>query len=427
MHKNSVAIIIFVFLSYIGILYIQWAWINTTQEVHRNKFNFQIENSFPGIKQDLQAIVAQTSGIKPELANFDELAAEMYYWNYWIDKADTNQIKETIKNRLAQNEILFPFEWALIYQHKMELNSNAFNKETLYRSFQLSLTKNDAYILVIQVDNSGQSIFSRYRQLILSSVFSILIISTAFFIIIRSMNKQKKISEIKTDFINNMTHEFKTPLSSISLATDILKLEKVKNDPSLVAKYTSHIEQEHKRLTQQIEKILQAAKLENNNIELNQTIIQANSAIDNIAHHFELRATESGGKIIKDLSATKNIIYADEVHFNNMINNLLDNALKYTPQNPIIKISTNNDKSDYLTIVVEDNGIGMDKDTVKHIFDKFYRAHTGKLHNVKGFGLGLSYVHSIVEAHNGRIKVESIPGKGSTFTIDLINNVEKFI
>jgi two-component system phosphate regulon sensor histidine kinase PhoR len=234
------------------------------------------------------------------------------------------------------------------------------------------------------------------------------------------MIRQKKLSEIKNDFINNMTHEFKTPLATISLAVDALKNEKVTGDPQKLGYFSSIIKEENQRMNRQVETILKSALMERQEVELNLKPINVHQVIEDVVDNFMLRLDEKGGTLEMNLQAGQFIIEADEVHFSNLINNLLDNAVKYSKENTPPKVcitTTSNAKK--IFIKIEDNGIGMTRETLKRIFEKFYRAHTGNIHNVKGFGLGLSYVKTVVEAHEGVIKADSILGKGSSFTIEL--------
>jgi two-component system phosphate regulon sensor histidine kinase PhoR len=230
------------------------------------------------------------------------------------------------------------------------------------------------------------------------------------------MFTQKKLSEIKSDFINNMTHELKTPLATISLAIDALTNEKVIHDTEKIRYYSSMIKDENKRMNKQVEKILQAARIEKQDISLKLQRLNAHDVISKITNNLSLQIQERSGTLSLKLDAVKYEIDADEVHFSNIIFNLLDNAIKYSKDQPVIQVSTENSNG-MLALKVKDNGIGMNKETQGRVFEKFYRAHTGNLHNVKGFGLGLSYVKAMVEAHGGRVKVESTQGKGSTFTV----------
>jgi two-component system phosphate regulon sensor histidine kinase PhoR len=215
-----------------------------------------------------------------------------------------------------------------------------------------------------------------------------------------------------------MTHEFKTPLATISLAVDALKNEKVVGNKEKTDYFTAIIKDENKRMNKQVETILQAALLDKQEVQLNLKRLLAHDLIISALNNINLQVEEKEGKIEVELEAENDLIMADEVHFTNLINNLLDNAVKYSRENLHIKLSTRN-AGNQLKIKIEDNGIGMNKETLHRIFEKFYRAHTGNVHNVKGFGLGLSYVKTMVDAHHGTIKAESVLGKGSSFCISL--------
>lgn len=245
------------------------------------------------------------------------------------------------------------------------------------------------------------------------------VILAAFYVTIYTMLRQKKLSDIKNDFINNMTHEFKTPIATISLAVDALKNEKVMNDKEKMGYFSGIIKEENQRMNKQVETILKASQFDKQEADLDLKSLSVHDIIENVVDNFALQLHEKGGDAELKLAATNDIIEGDEVHFTNLVNNLIDNAVKYSKENvPIhLKISTANNNG-RIAIRVEDNGIGMSKDTQKRVFEKFYRAHTGNLHNVKGFGLGLSYVKSVTQSHHGNVKLESTLGKGTTFTVD---------
>ena len=281
-------------------------------------------------------------------------------------------------------------------------------------------------ILVTPNENVDKLVWKQMIWMVLGSVLFIIIIFTAFFITIRALLNQKKLSEIKSDFINNMTHEFKTPLATISLAVDALKNEKVMADKQKVEYFSGIIKDENKRMNKQVESILHAALLDKEDMQLTLKPAHAHEMIQTALNNIELPLKEKNGKLIVSLNASNDCILADEVNFTNIINNLLDNAVKYSRELPVIKVTTSNFNS-HLRIKIEDNGIGMSKETVQRIFEKFYRAHTGNIHNVKGFGLGLSYVKSIVDAHHGKIKVVSTLGKGSSFILEFKSEKKKAI
>jgi two-component system phosphate regulon sensor histidine kinase PhoR len=275
-------------------------------------------------------------------------------------------------------------------------------------------------VLYVVIPNIKGFVLKSLRWKIATSIVFTLIILTAFYLTLRTMLRQKKLGEIKNDFINNMTHEFKTPIATISLAVDAMRNEKVIQDRQKLGYFSGIIKEENQRMNRQVETILKASQMERNETDLNMKPLHVHEVIEDVAGNFMLQLEEKKGKIDLNLNAPNDLVNADEVHFSNLVNNLVDNAVKYAKENvpPLIKvITTSNGK--HFTLRIEDNGIGMNRDTVKRIFERFYRAHTGNVHNVKGFGLGLSYVKTMVEAHDGDIKAESTPGKGSTFTVEL--------
>ncbi len=230
--------------------------------------------------------------------------------------------------------------------------------------------------------------------------------------------RQKKVSEMKTDFINNMTHEFKTPIATISLAADSIKSPKISGNVDKVTRFANIIKQENKRMLEQVEKVLQMAKFDRENLNLKLSQVDLHTVINQAVANISLQVVQKEGNVEAKLQASKFIIEADENHISNIIHNLLDNANKYTPEKPQIKVSTL-DRAESIEITIQDNGIGLSKEAQKHIFEKFYRVHTGNLHDVKGFGLGLSYVKALVTAHSGTVKVKSELGKGSRFILNI--------
>jgi two-component system phosphate regulon sensor histidine kinase PhoR len=259
--------------------------------------------------------------------------------------------------------------------------------------------------LIIVIPDYRSQVWASLKWVLLGAITFMIVILAAFFVTIRSLLIQKKLSEIKSDFINNMTHEFKTPIATISLAVDALKNEKVQASPEKMAYFSGIIKDENIRMNKHVETILQAAHMDKEELELNLVPLHLHEMI-------------KGGEVILHLDATTDVIEADEIHFSNLISNLIDNAIKYAAAAPIITISTYL-KGSSIFVTVADNGIGMTDETVKRIFEKFYRAHTGNLHNVKGFGLGMSYVKTVIDAHKGHISVASKLGEGSVFTVQM--------
>lgn len=349
-----------------------------------------------------------------------------------MQRFSKEEIHNIVKESLAANNLIdVPFEFDVTDDNIAgdQIASDNFMKEhadTVNNIQQIFLLQPESgssmenlvpqEALIVIVPHQNTVVLKELTWFIIGAVIFTLIIVAAFFLTLRTLLLQKKLGEIKSDFINNMTHEFKTPLATISLAVDALKNEKVAGDKEKTGYFTGIIKEENKRMNKQVETILQAALLDKNEVQLNLKKLSAHELITNALNNIALPVNEKGGELIVHLDAAKDIIMADDVHFTNFVNNLLDNALKYSKENPYIKLTTSN-SGHLLKIKIEDNGIGMNKETLSRIFEKFYRAHTGNVHNVKGFGLGLSYVKTMVEAHKGTIKAESTLGKGSSFTI----------
>jgi two-component system phosphate regulon sensor histidine kinase PhoR len=253
------------------------------------------------------------------------------------------------------------------------------------------------------------------RNLVGSVLFTgIILFCFAYTIMI--IFRQKKVSEMKNDFINNMTHEFKTPIATISLAADSISSPMISGDSTKVRRFADIIRQENRRMNNQVEKVLQMALIEKQDYMLNLGPVNLHDVILAAVNNFALQIEQREGKITTDLAASNPIIQGDQTHIASMIHNLLDNANKYSPEKPEILISTRM-RPKGVEIAIRDHGLGISKEARKHIFEKFYRVHTGNLHDVKGFGLGLSYVKAMMDAHHGQVEVESEQGKGSNFIL----------
>lgn len=293
-------------------------------------------------------------------------------------------------------------------------------KELLMTPHKASLFPNDMFsrpdFLLIDFPNQKNYLLSSVWMLVLGSLLFTAIIIIVFSFTIQILFRQKKLSEIKSDFINNMTHEFKTPLATISLAADAIRNKNIIEDRDKILYYSNIIKEENKRMNGQVEKVLQMALLDKNQIQLSKDEIDIHDIIIRAVENISLLVEEKGGHINTDLHAEHCEVVADEVHLMNVIYNLLDNANKYSPEKPEILVRTENNKFG-IFILVSDKGIGMSQDHLKLIFEKFYRVPTGNVHNVKGFGLGLAYVKAVLDAHNGTIDVQSQPSKGTTFKI----------
>lgn len=271
-------------------------------------------------------------------------------------------------------------------------------------------------LLMVFFPSKNSFIWSTVLKSLLSSILFMGIILFCFAYTISVIFKQKKLSEMKNDFINNMTHEFKTPIATISLASDSISSPMVINSPDKIRRFTDIIRQENKRMNNQVEKVLQMAQMERQDFTLKISDVNLHDVITNAVEYISLQVEKKDGTVTADLQARQAMIQGDMTHISNIINNLLDNANKYSPEKPEISVATRNVPGG-VEVIVSDMGIGMSKESRKHIFEKFYRVHTGNLHDVKGFGLGLSYVKAMMEAHKGKVDVKSELGKGSSFIL----------
>jgi two-component system phosphate regulon sensor histidine kinase PhoR len=277
---------------------------------------------------------------------------------------------------------------------------------------------NNKYQLLVSFPNKKKFLLTDLIGITLLSIIFTLIIIIAYSSALSQLIRQRHISEIKSDFINNMTHEFKTPIATINLALDAIKNPKIIGNEEMVLKYLQMIKDENKRMHAQVENVLRISKLEKKELDISKESVNIQEVIEDATEHVNLILEDRQGSITKHFKAERTTVLLNEVHFINVIVNILENAIKYSPNTPKIDIFTENIK-EYLIIKIKDNGIGMSKIAQKRVFEKFYREHTGDLHDVKGHGLGLAYVKKIIDDHNGQIFVESEKGKGSTFIIKL--------
>lgn len=332
------------------------------------------------------------------------------------------QISSLLSKKLKEDNIDINFEFA-IYGNDLatKVHSEGFEKilESTY-SVPIFYDENNQsnYKLLVSFPDDNKFILSSIIGMILLSIIFTFIIILAYSSALYQLVKQRKISQIKTDFINNMTHEFKTPIATINLALDAIKNPKIIDDKDKVVRYLNMIKEENKRMHAQVENVLRISKLEKNELNISKDRVKLHDLINDAITHVELIVEDRKGHIKTFLDAEKSSVLANETHFTNVIVNILDNAIKYSPAAPEIEVYTENVGTNIL-LKIKDHGSGMSKAAQKRVFEKFYREHTGNIHNVKGHGLGLAYVKRIVDDHQGHVKVESEKDKGSTFTIKL--------
>ncbi|MEZ4796463.1 MAG: HAMP domain-containing sensor histidine kinase [Flavobacteriaceae bacterium] len=360
----------------------------------------------------------------------DKLEKEMFNLQYREDIKNTpihkrvskQEINNLLRNKLNEENVGVNFEFAIYHK----------DLATKIQSDNFELTNETTYRVPIFLDNNSESEYNLYvnfperKKFIMSSVIGMALLSIIFTSIIivayssaiYQLIKQRKISQIKTDFINNMTHEFKTPIATINLALDAIKNPKTIGDEEKIKRYLQMIKDENKRMHAQVENVLRISKLEKNELNISKEKVDLHEIILDAITHIELIVEDRKGFIETHFDAPISSVLANETHFTNVIVNILDNAVKYTEGKPEITVITEN-VGNSIILKISDKGNGMSKSVQKRIFEKFYREHTGDVHNVKGHGLGLAYVKRIVDDHSGHISVESEKGKGSTFIIKL--------
>jgi len=359
-----------------------------------------------------------------ELRNMSDRMIREIFESELNYRPDPMVIKNVLRSTFPYFGINTPFEFAVIENDEpLYASSEKISREDYLKSmykvrlFDENLLRQGIVLSVVFPSRTNYVLGSISWMLIGSSLFSLFILST-FALSIFFILRQKKISEVKSDFINNMTHEFKTPIATISLAADTITNPRVIRDENSIRHFAGMIKKENERMNKQVETILQLASLDKKEIEFSFGDVSVHGIIRKSIDTVDLLVNQKHGTIITELGADHDIIRGDEEHLTNLVHNLLDNAIKYSPEKPEIKIITRN-ADDGIQIMVEDKGIGMSKSVQARIFERFYRQTMGNVHNVKGFGLGLNYVKSIVEAHKGTISVYSEPGKGSRFTVFL--------
>jgi two-component system phosphate regulon sensor histidine kinase PhoR len=342
------------------------------------------------------------------------------------ERINFEELDGILERVMENNSVKIPYSYRIIDQggeilfqrDKGTKQQGVFNDREAYSQKLFPYDENNKTAYLKVVFSTKQNYIIRSMNLLLPSIALTVFILSIFIFAVVIIFKQKQLNKIKNDFVNNMTHELKTPISTISLASQMLQDSSVAKTPESLRHISNVIRDETKRLSFQVEKVLQMAIFEKDKSSLKPTEIEVNSLILEIIGNFSLKVTNKGGKISSKLQAKNDSVLVDEVHFTNVIFNLMDNALKYSNKPLLLNIDTWNEK-DKLMISIEDNGIGIPKEDIKRIFEKFYRVSTGNIHNVKGFGLGLAYVKKIINDHKGTIDVESDLNIGTKFTITI--------
>ena len=383
------------------------------------------KNSLVDAAKTMQEIVRQRYVYQKAL--LDEVVYNILYTasdKPLKERVNFRMLDRDIRVELINNGINIPYHFTVSTTDGREVyRCPEYEEKGKEYTYQQVLFRNDPQskmgIVKIHFPEMNSYIFSSVRFMIPSIIFTVVLLITFLFTIV-VVFRQKRYSEIKNDFINNMTHELKTPIASISLAAQMMNDDSITKSEQMTKHLSGVITDESKRLRFLVEKVLQMSMFDKKSVVFKKKELDLNEMVENIAQSFNLRVEHTGGKIYTQIEAVDSAIYVDEVHFQNAITNLMDNAVKYRkPEEPLdIYIHTWNDH-EKLYLSIRDTGQGIKKENLKKIFDKFYRVHTGNKHDVKGFGLGLAYVKKVVDLHQGDIKAESELGKGTKFTISL--------
>lgn len=436
MKRTFSIIVILISLSLFGLFLLQASWFDNLMEVTKTQLVEKINMVGVNVAGDIGKSTRSSQPLRLNrrggLLLGTELQIKLFRQPTVEERFTMEEVREKISKefqRVKLNNLKFEFAISDV-EGDYEFYSNGYeqefwdtvhNKRNYYPILRdtdnLAMTETNELLIIIVPDVDKQVWYS-LRWILVGAITFFLIILAAFYVTVKTLLNQKRLSQIKSDFINNMTHEFKTPLATISLAVDALRTPKVQANPEKGSYFTNIIKEENIRMNKHVETILQAAFLEKQELNLNLSKVSVHEMVKEVAGTFALQLQDKNGQIDFLLNASSDTISADDTHFRNMISNLIDNAIKYS-QDPVRIVISSHSTRNHFVMCIQDNGIGMNKESVKRIFEKFYRAHTGNLHNVKGFGLGMSYVKTVIDAHKGKIKVDSAVGKGTSFTIEM--------
>ena len=439
--KTISTVIILGVISLISILIVQYFWIQTSIAAQAKRVEIQVKEDSLDMKHFTELVHISLRNVLQEISSNASDSTDLYGAvkmikpNYYsadiVEELHPYYLETLLKREFDAQHIYQDFQYGIYdcftdsivfgnlirYSKK---NAQYAVADSTVTSPELNWKKDGHYFTVFFPAIHGHSLEAlEHDRSPWIFMFAIIFFVLIFFTFsINVILKQKRLSEVKTDFINNMTHELKTPISTISLSSDVLMKGDFTQDPEKLKRYAGIIYKENKRLEHQVERVLNVAKMDKESIQLKNTEVDVHELLQEIEDNFEFNQFAKDGKIRMELEAKQFVLKGDLVHLTNVFYNLVDNACKYCEQTPSVVVKTWNDK-DKLNISIADNGIGIKRENLSMIFDKFYRVPTGNLHNVKGFGLGLFYVKLIVEQHGGKISVKSTYGKGTTFHLIL--------
>jgi len=404
-------------ISIIGIIFVQSYWLLKTWDIKDKEFdqtvNIVLRNVAERMSKYNKTLLPKTNLITRQSSN--------YYAVNINSKIDANLLEQYLLQEMARQSLNIDFEYAVYDCSSGELvygnycSADIVDEKTFKKKNKLPKFDELVYYFVVRFPKRESFLLANRNMTLTLTILSVFAIGF-FLYSMWVIMEQKRLSELQKDFINNMTHEFKTPISSIKIASDFLANDtNVKNDTRL-SRYIQIIREQNQRLNEQVEKVLNIARLEKDSIELKKEIFELNQTLEDISNNESLKL--KSGQIHFHSNTSRQFIYADKLHFVNVIANMIDNAIKYSAEQPEVSI-TLNEAGQQLSIHIRDNGIGIDKENQKKLFNKFYRVSTGNVHDVRGFGLGLYYVKNICTAHGWQIQVQSEHGHGSEFIITM--------
>lgn len=416
-NKRIRIIIIITFTALSGVIITQSFWMTNALQLKQELFN---QNVNLGLKSVANQIMLLQTGL--DTIEMDEAHAHYTLHKQFILSLEPALIDSMISAQFRALDVCDEYYYG-IYEIGTDefvlINNSAFEERIIESVNQTNIScvfQEDQFVLAVYFAHNRVFVLNQMQFYIGMSVLFILIIIAGFWFIINMLFRQKKISEIKNDFVNNMTHELKTPIATISVSSEMLMNDHIAGDVFKSRQYAKIIYDENNRLREQVDHVLQVAMLEKRDFQLKLSEFDAHETIDQVIRKFDLTINTRDGAFHKRLNAAQPAINADKNHFINVIQNLIDNAIKYSPEKPQVTISTRSSNEGFY-LEIEDQGIGIEPHNQKLIFEQFHRIHTGDVHDVKGFGIGLYYVKTVIEAHGGKVSVTSRAGKGSSFTV----------
>jgi len=403
LNKNKLYIVVSS-IALLVVLIIQVAWIVETAKIKEAIFN-----------EKANMVITKTADL---LSEDKETCRSM---NQCVGENEILLVDSLIETNMEFYSFPIDYSFEIACDKEVEYCSNAADKSNAYNKTVQDEVTNNGLELVLYLPDKEQFIMAEMGPLFITSIILILIVFLLFWRTVRSLARERQISKDTKELFNNMAHEFKTPLTNISLAGKMLLKQKDQPSQEKIAHYSTIILDENEKLKREVEKGLRLTELERGETALRKVAFDLHGLINDVVNCMQLQIEGKGGKFNLKLNAAKTTVFADKTHICNKLSNLIDNAIKYSPESPDVTIETR-DKGDSIEIKVADKGIGIEKQFREKVFDRFFRVPTGNVHNVKGFGIGLAYVRMIVELHKGQIVLNSQKGKGTSFTITLPRN-----